>query len=71
MKRGSSVPLHRWGCRSQMLSQGQALEDGKLKIETKWLYDLENDYDYKLDQKSGILTLNDGENEYKFIANFE
>lgn len=32
MKRGSSVPLHRWGCRSQMLSQGQALEDGKLGL---------------------------------------
>ena len=48
-----------------------ALEDGKLKIETKWLYDLQNEYDYKLDQKSGILTLNDGENEYIFTANFE
>ena len=32
MERGSLVPLHRWGCQSQMLSQGQALEDGKLGL---------------------------------------
>ena len=47
-----------------------SLEDGELKIETKWLYDMENDYEYTLDQNSGILTLRDDENEYRFIANF-
>ena len=46
-----------------------ALEDGKIKIETDWLYDLENEYSYKLDQGAGVLTLetNDGAT-YKFTA---
>ena len=48
-----------------------ALEDGKLKIETKWLYDMENEYEYSIDQNSGILTLRDSETEYRFKANFE
>lgn len=47
-----------------------AIEDGKLLIETDWLYDLENSYDYTLDQGSGTLTLRDDAGEYKFIANF-
>lgn len=45
-----------------------AIEDGKLKIETNWLYELENEYDYSLDQNAGILTLTSGDNTYKFIA---
>ncbi|MBP5648100.1 hypothetical protein J6X04_02335 [Candidatus Saccharibacteria bacterium] len=45
-----------------------AIEDGKLKIETKWLYDLENEYDYKLDQKAGELILSADGEEYKFVA---
>ena len=47
-----------------------AIDNGKLKIETKWLYDLENEYEYKLGQGNGILTLYDKDNEMKFIANF-
>ena len=44
-----------------------ALEDGKIKIETSWLYNLENEYDYTLDQGSGVLTLTDGSGEtYRF-----
>ena len=45
-----------------------AIEDGKLKIETNWLYELDNEYDYTLDQDSGVLTLIDGDKTYKFIA---
>ena len=45
-----------------------ALEDGKLLIETDWLYDIDNEYDYSLDQNSGVLTLSDGIDTYKFVA---
>lgn len=31
------------------------LENGKLKIETTWLYDLNNEYDYKLDGNELVL----------------
>lgn len=48
-----------------------AIEDGTLKIETSWLYDLENEYQYQLDQSAGVLTLTDGDTEYKFVAAFE
>ena len=44
------------------------LEDGKMKIETKWLYELNNEYDYSLDQSNGILTLTDGDESYRFVA---
>lgn len=46
-----------------------AIKDDKLLIETDWLYDLENEYTYKLDQGGKILTLivDDG-TEYKFVA---
>ena len=47
-----------------------AIEDGKLKIETDWLYELENEYEYNLDQGSGTMTLKDGEKEYTFVADF-
>lgn len=40
-----------------------ALEDGKLKIETDWLYDLENEYVYRIDKGAGTLTLTDTEDE--------
>ena len=46
-----------------------ALEDGKLKIETKWLYELDNEYDYKLDQKAGTLTLTDDDESFQFVVN--
>ena len=46
-----------------------ALEDGKLLIETDWLYDLENEYTYNLDQSGKVLTLTTGDGaEYKFFA---
>lgn len=44
-----------------------ALEDGKMLIETDWLYDLKNEYEYSLDQNSGVLTLKDGDKTYKFV----
>ena len=48
-----------------------ALEDGKLKIETDWLYTLDDEYDYTINQSEGKLILNDGEKEVVFKANFE
>lgn len=46
-----------------------ALEDGTLKIQTNWLYELENEYTYSLDQKAKTLTLtNDKNDEYIFVA---
>ena len=48
-----------------------ALEDGKLLIETKWLYDLDNEYKYELNQNDGVLKLTDGDDTYEFVASFE
>lgn len=48
-----------------------AIKDGKLKIETSWLYPLENEYDYELNQNDGILTLTADEKAFTFVANFE
>lgn len=48
-----------------------ALEDRKLKIETDWLYTLDDEYDYTINQSEGKLILNDGEKEVVFKANFE
>ena len=45
-----------------------ALQDGKLSIQTDWLYELNNTYDYKLDQESGVLMLTDGDQNYEFLA---
>ena len=45
-----------------------AREDGKLKVETDWLYDLENEYEYSLDQGSKTLTLTADGETYKFKA---
>lgn len=36
-----------------------AIEGGKLKIETNWLYQLNDEYNYKLDQANSKLILND------------
>ena len=44
-----------------------AIEDGKLLIETDWLYNLENEYEYSLDKKTGVLTLKNGDEAYKFV----
>lgn len=48
-----------------------SLEDGKLKVETDWLYDLDNEFSYTLDQSAGTLTLTDNDGEYVFVANFD
>ena len=45
-----------------------SLEDGKMKVETDWLYDLENEYDYKLDQNAGELILSANGEEHRFVA---
>ncbi|MBR3248817.1 hypothetical protein IKF89_02185 [Candidatus Saccharibacteria bacterium] len=46
-----------------------AIKDDKLLVETDWLYDLEDEYTYNLDQGGKVLTLTteDGA-EYKFVA---
>lgn len=48
-----------------------ALEGGKLKIETNWLYAINNEYDYKLDQGAGTLTLTSGDETVVLQAQFE
>ena len=48
-----------------------ALEDGRMIVQTDWLYELDNEYDYTLDQESGVLVLSDGEHEYRFVAQTE
>lgn len=45
-----------------------AIEDGRLLIETDWLYEMENEYEYSLDQGNGVLTLKAGDSEYQFTA---
>lgn len=42
------------------------IDGDKLKIETKWLYDLNNEYTYKIDQGNKVLTLSANGNEYIF-----
>ena len=45
------------------------LEDGKLLIDTDWLYELNDEYNYTLDQSDGVLTLIDADGvKYKFAA---
>ncbi|MBQ8985083.1 hypothetical protein IJ076_00775 [Candidatus Saccharibacteria bacterium] len=34
-----------------------SIENGKLTIETDWLYDLNDEFDYKIDRNAGILTI--------------
>ena len=48
-----------------------ALEDGKLKIDTEWLYTLNDEFDYTLDQNGNMLTLTNGNEEIIFapVAN--
>ncbi len=45
-----------------------AIEGDKLLIVTDWLEELSNEYHYKLDQNSGKLVLEDGEESYIFVA---
>lgn len=44
------------------------IEDGKLKIETEWLYTMDDEFDYELDQNNNILTITrEGEEAVKFV----
>lgn len=43
------------------------IDDGKLQIRTDWLYTLDNEYSYTLDQSSNTLTLKNGDEEIQFI----
>lgn len=47
-----------------------SIDGGKLKIETTWLYDLNDEFDYSLDQGAKILTIrnHDRDIEVKFKA---
>lgn len=45
-----------------------AIEDDKLKIETNWLYLLDDEYDYSIDEGDKILTLTDTNGSYRFRA---
>lgn len=45
-----------------------AIEDDKLQMRTAWLYDLDNEYEYKLNQEDGILTLMADGKEYRFAS---
>ena len=45
-----------------------AIKDGKLLIETDWLYALENEYDYELNQSAGTLVLRANDESYLFVA---
>ena len=45
-----------------------ALEDDRLKIETNWLYDLEDEYEYTIDRGAKTLTITDNEGTYLFVA---
>ena len=44
-----------------------AIEDGKLKVNTEWLYTLNDEFDYTLDQNGNMLTLARGDEETIFI----
>ncbi len=44
------------------------IEDGKLKIKTEWLYTMDDEFDYELDQNNKILTITrEDEEAVKFI----
>ena len=43
------------------------LEDGKLKINTEWLYTLNDEFEYTLDQNGNVLTLIRGGEKVEFI----
>lgn len=48
-----------------------AIDGDTLKIETKWLYELNNEYTYKINQGEKKLTLTDGDKEYVFLADVD
>lgn len=48
-----------------------AIEGETLKIETKWLYDLNDEYTYSLDRSAKTLTLNKGDTSIVFSEKAE
>ena len=48
-----------------------ALEEGKMTVQTEWLYELNNEYEYKINQDDGILTLKTDDKEYRFASRQE
>lgn len=44
-----------------------AIEDGKIKVNTKWLYTLNDEFDYTLDQNGNMLTLTRGDETFTFV----
>ena len=44
-----------------------AIEDGKLKVNTEWLYTLNDEFDYALDQNGNMLTLTRGDETFTFV----
>ena len=44
-----------------------AIEDGKLKVNTEWLYTLNDEFDYTLDQNGNMLTLTRDDEKTIFI----
>ena len=45
-----------------------SLSNGKLKMETSWLYDIEDEFEYTLDQGSKTLTVKKNDTEVKLKA---
>lgn len=45
-----------------------AIENDKLKIETEWLYTLNDEYEYLLDQNAKSLIIKSGEKTIEFVA---
>ncbi|MBR2726005.1 hypothetical protein IKE87_01935 [Candidatus Saccharibacteria bacterium] len=48
-----------------------AIEDDKMRIRTDWLYEMDNEYTYEVNQGAKTLTLTNGDETYKFVANRE
>lgn len=44
------------------------IKDDKLSIRTDWLQEINNEYEYELDQTEGILILKEEGQEYRFLA---
>jgi len=44
-----------------------ALEDNKIKIDTEWLYTLNDEFGYELDQNGSVLTITKDDEEIRFI----
>ena len=43
----------------------------ELKMEIKWLYDIDKEYTYKLDKQKGTLTLSGDGEDFVFVAEFD